>query len=75
MRGIYGFLANICAAHAFQYISLAKTTVLIYMNPIFIGLLANITLGERISNYDVAGIVVTFAGVVIFISNSLGIET
>ena len=71
MRGIYGFLANICVANAFQYISLAKTTILIYMNPIFIGLLANAFLGERITNYDVAAIVVTFTGVVVFISNSL----
>jgi drug/metabolite transporter (DMT)-like permease len=71
MRGVYGFLANICVANAFQYISLAKTTIMIYMNPIFIGLLANAFLGERITNYDVAAIFVTFTGVVVFISNSL----
>ncbi len=74
MRGVYGFLANICAANAFQYISLAKTTILIYMNPIFIGLMTNAFLGERISNYDVAGIFVTFTGVVVFISNSLTVD-
>jgi len=71
MRGIFGFFANICIASAFQYISLAKTTIIIYMNPKFIGLLANAFLGEKISNYDVAAIVMTFTGVVVFISNSL----
>ena len=71
LRGVFGFLANIAATTSMRNISLAKATILIFMNPIFIGVFSSFILHERVSNYDSIGIVVTFIGVIVFMSNSL----
>jgi drug/metabolite transporter (DMT)-like permease len=71
LRGMFGFGGNIFAVTSLKMIPLAKSTVIINTNPIFIGILGVLLLKEQISAYDIAGIFVTFGGVVIFLLDSL----
>jgi drug/metabolite transporter (DMT)-like permease len=71
MRGIFGFGGNIFAVMALKLIPLGKATVIIYTNPIFVAIFGRLILKERVSNYDIAGILVTFSGVLIFLLDSL----
>ena len=64
-RGFFGFTSNLAGSFATGLLPLAQATVLYYMNPLFIGMLAYFY-NERISLYDVGGIIVTFLGVFIF---------
>jgi len=68
---MFGLGGNIFAVTSLKLIPLAKSTVIINTNPIFIGILAVLLLKEQISGYDIAGIFVTFGGVVIFLLDSL----
>jgi drug/metabolite transporter (DMT)-like permease len=70
LRGIFGFGGNIFAVTSFKLIPLTKATVIINTNPIFIGIFGVLLLKEQISGFDVAGIFVTFMGVVIFLLDS-----
>ena len=72
LRGIFGFLGNISACTALYFIPLAKATVIINTNPIFVAIFGYILLKEQISLYDMGGIAVTFLGVVIFLMDSFG---
>ncbi|TNV72369.1 hypothetical protein FGO68_gene4445 [Halteria grandinella] len=72
LRGICGFFANLSGPLSMKYIDLAKSTVLFYTNPIFIGCFGYFLLKERITNYDVGGIFCTFFGVVIFTMDPFG---
>ena len=66
LRGAFGYFGNILGNTAMQLIPLAKYTVLFYTNPIFIALFGWILLKEKITNYDIIGIMATFIGVYIF---------
>jgi drug/metabolite transporter (DMT)-like permease len=70
LRGMFGFGGNIFAVTALKLIPLAKATVIINTNPIFIGIFGVLLLKEQISGFDIAGIFVTFSGVVIFLLDS-----
>jgi drug/metabolite transporter (DMT)-like permease len=67
---MFGFGGNIFAVTSLKLIPLSKSTVIINTNPIFIGILGVLLLKEQISGYDIAGIFVTFGGVVIFLLDS-----
>jgi drug/metabolite transporter (DMT)-like permease len=71
LRGIFGFGTNITATKALKLIPLGKATVIIYSNPIFVALFGWLILKEKVSNYDIGGILVAFLGVIIFLKNSL----
>ena len=49
MRGLFGFTANLSGPLSIKYIPLAKSTVLFYTNPIFIGIFGYFILKERIT--------------------------
>jgi drug/metabolite transporter (DMT)-like permease len=67
LRGIFGFGGNIFAVTSLKLIPLAKSTVIINTNPIFVGLFGVLVLKEKISGFDIAGIILTFLGVVVFL--------
>lgn len=70
LRGMFGFGGNIFAVTALKLIPLAKSTVIINTNPIFVAIFGVLLLKENISGYDMGGIFVTFMGVVIFLLDS-----
>jgi drug/metabolite transporter (DMT)-like permease len=72
LRGIFGCGGNIAACTALKFIPLAKATVIINTNPIFVAIFGYIILKERISVYDMGGISVTFLGVIVFLMDSFG---
>lgn len=72
MRGLFGFFANLSGPLSIKYIPLAKSTVLFYTNPIFIGIFGYLILKEKITQYDMMGIVATFVGVFIFTMDPFG---
>ena len=69
LRGIYGFLGNLSASASTTLTSLANFTVVFYTNPIFVCLISVILAKERVTPFDYIGILTTFVGVVVFMSN------
>ena len=64
-RGVFGFFSNLGTTYSIQYLPLAKATVIYNTNTIFLGVFGYF-LNERITMYDVGGIITTFLGVVMF---------
>lgn len=64
-RAFFGFISNLCTTASIQLLPLAKATVLYYTNTIFIAIFGYF-MRERITGYDVGGIITTFFGVVVF---------
>ena len=49
-------------------IPLWKATLLFYTNPMFVALFACLVLREKVTKYDLGGVVLTFVGVVILLN-------
>lgn len=63
MRGLVGFVALSCVFYALTRLPLADATVIQYTNPVFTAVLAALFLGEGMGRGEVAGTVVSLAGV------------
>jgi drug/metabolite transporter (DMT)-like permease len=70
-RSVTGFAAMCCYFYAISAISLADAVALQYTSPIFVALLANMWLGERVRARTWAMIGVAFGGVLLIIAPDL----
>ena len=64
MRGLFGFGALSCFFWAITHLPLADATVIQYVNPILVALLAALFLGESVGPVEIGGVGVSLAGVV-----------
>jgi drug/metabolite transporter (DMT)-like permease len=67
-RSLTGFAAMCCYFYAISAISLADAVALQYTSPIFVALLANVWLGERVRAQTWAMIGLAFGGILLIIS-------
>lgn len=65
LRALSGFAALFCFFYAVPRLPLADVTVLHFTNPVFTAILAALVLGESMGWREVAGMVTSFAGVVL----------
>jgi drug/metabolite transporter (DMT)-like permease len=65
LRGVFGFIALTFFYFSIINLPLAEATVIQYMNPLFVAVLAAVLLGERMGVREVAGVGVSLAGVLI----------
>ncbi|TDP75362.1 DMT family transporter [Bradymonas sediminis] len=65
LRGLSGFAALSCFYYALTELPLADATLIMYINPVFTGILAAIFLKEAIGWPDIIGIAVSLLGVVL----------
>lgn len=63
MRGVFGFIALSCFFYTVTVLPLADATVIQYTNPVFVTLFAAIFLKERISPFQILGLLGCLAGV------------
>ena len=63
LRGLFGFAALSCFFFALTKLPLADATVIHYTNPVFTALLAAAFLGESLSRTDMAGGLLSLAGI------------
>lgn len=63
VRGLTGFVALSCFYYAITELPLADATLIMYINPVFTGILAAIFLKESIGWPDIVGIAVSLVGV------------
>jgi len=65
MRGTVGVCSNISFNIALQFISMSKTSVLFWTNPIIIAILGRIFLKEKLTYYDWSAVIIAFIGVLL----------
>ena len=65
LRGVIGFGALCCFYYAVTHLPLADATLLHFLNPVFVAILAAIFLGEAVRPLELGGIVASLAGVVL----------
>lgn len=65
LRGLLGFTALTCFYYAVVHLPLAEVTVIQYTNPVWTALLAAVLLDERLHPIEVAGTLLSLAGVVL----------
>lgn len=65
VRGFAGFVALSCFYYALTELPLADATLIMYINPVFTGILAAIFLKESIGWPDIVGIALSLVGVVL----------
>ena len=65
LRGAAGFIALTCFFFAVTRLPLADATVIHFTNPVFTGMLASVFLHEGMRRGEIAGLVVSLAGVVL----------
>ena len=64
LRGLAGFAALLCFFYALTKLPLAETTVIVYISPVFTAILAAIFLKETLRSNEIAGLVLSMAGLV-----------
>ncbi len=64
LRGLLGFGALLCLYSALPRLPLAEATLIQYMNPIFVTVLAIPILGERVGRASIFALVVAFGGLI-----------
>jgi drug/metabolite transporter (DMT)-like permease len=64
LRGLFGFCALLCFFYAVTKLPLADVTVLHFTNPVFTAVLASLFLAESMQPREIAGLVLSLAGVV-----------
>ncbi len=63
LRGVLGFAGLTCFFYAVTHLPLADATVIMYMNPVFVGLFAALFLGEAFGRAELLGVGVSLCGV------------
>ncbi len=64
IRGLLGFMAFFCSIYSFVHLPLADASVMIFLYPVFVALLAAVFLGERIGVKGFLWVMVSLSGVV-----------
>lgn len=64
LRGVLGFMAFFCSIYAFVHLPLADASVMIFLYPVFVALLAALLLGEHLGILGVACVLLSLSGVV-----------
>jgi drug/metabolite transporter (DMT)-like permease len=65
VRGIAGFIGLNCFYYSVSHMPLADASVIQYLNPVFVAVLATVFLGERMRAREVACILASFVGVIL----------
>ena len=65
LRGLFGFGGLTCFYYSLVHLPLAEATVIQYMNPVFVGLLAALVLREPLRPFDLVATLLSLAGVVL----------
>lgn len=65
LRGVLGFAAMGCNFYSFIHLPLADATVLLFLHPVFVALLAVPVLGERMTARGVLSVLVSLSGIVL----------
>lgn len=65
LRGVLGFLGLSCFFYALTHLPLGDATVIMYINPMFVALLAAVVLRERVGAVEIGAVLVSLAGVVL----------
>ncbi len=71
-RGVFGFVALMCLFFALPRLPLAEATLLQYLNPVFVAVLAVPLLGEKLARQGVAALVVCVAGLLLVVQPAVG---
>lgn len=70
-RGFIGTLALLCVYYAVSTLPLALATILQYINPVFIAVIAFIFLRERLSRATILCIILSLTGLIVIVSPNL----
>lgn len=65
LRGVLGFLGLSCFFYALTHLPLGDATVIMYINPMFVALLAAVVLRERVGGVEIGAVLVSLVGVVL----------
>jgi drug/metabolite transporter (DMT)-like permease len=65
IRGLTGFIGHILVIFSMSFISLSKSAILFWTNPMILPILAICLLGENISLFDWIAIVSSLVGIIL----------
>ena len=68
IRMSFGYVSNASMYAGLKLLSMSKATLLFWTQPMFVGVMGYLILGERFTKFDAAGLLLVFLGVVL-ISN------
>jgi len=65
MRMVFGYINNGLLYASLKLLSMSKATLLIWTQPMFVGVMSYFVLGERFTRFDTLGLILVFLGVVL----------